>query len=155
MQRNISMFDRYVRLLSGLLLFGCASGMKRPSSLARGALLTLGAMKIAEGITGWCPVTQLASGALPAGTAEGRRHPESAQHGGDERKPFEDLHSAANRGLHRPDARDNPRENEAHTGLERHHSDGGSALHRAERPAERRRPAKREDREQEPSATLQ
>ncbi|MCL6548356.1 MAG: DUF2892 domain-containing protein [Alicyclobacillus sp.] len=88
MQSNIGMLDRYVRLLSGLLLFGCASAMKRSSPLARGALLTLGAMKIAEGVTGWCPMAQAAEGerqrALPAG-GEPRKRERDERRGQEER----------------------------------------------------------------------
>jgi hypothetical protein len=56
MQQNIGMLDRYLRLLCGLVAFGAGAQMKRGSSFAKGALLTFGAMKIAEGVTGWCPI---------------------------------------------------------------------------------------------------
>jgi hypothetical protein len=56
MQQNIGMLDRYLRLMCGLVVFGAGVQMKRRSSFAKGAMLTFGAMKIAEGVTGWCPI---------------------------------------------------------------------------------------------------
>lgn len=66
---NINMLDRYVRLASGLVLMGCALSMKRRSVVARSALLGFGAMKVAEGATGWCPLVYLAEN-LPMGNDE-------------------------------------------------------------------------------------
>ncbi len=60
MESNIGMVDRYFRLASGLVLLGTAMTMRKRSVLAKGALLSLGAMKIAEGATGWCPLIYLA-----------------------------------------------------------------------------------------------
>lgn len=55
MQQNIGTVDRYLRLTSGVLIL--AGGLQmRHSSLGKSALLTLGALKIAEGVTGWCPM---------------------------------------------------------------------------------------------------
>lgn len=56
MQQNIGMLDRYLRLMCGLVVYGAGAQMKRGSSFAKGAMLTFGAMKIAEGVTGWCPI---------------------------------------------------------------------------------------------------
>jgi hypothetical protein len=52
---NIGLLDRSVRLVSGLVVFGSAMQMNR-QSVAKTALLTYGAMKITEGVTGWCPI---------------------------------------------------------------------------------------------------
>lgn len=59
MQSNIGTFDRYVRLTAGLMALGTGSTMRRPT-LTRTLLLSFGAMKIAEGVTGWCPIVHLA-----------------------------------------------------------------------------------------------
>lgn len=58
MEANIGRFDRYVRLVTGLMALTNGSRMRR-APLARAALLSFGAMKVAEGVTGWCPVVQL------------------------------------------------------------------------------------------------
>lgn len=58
MQSNIGVVDRYIRLASGILAVGAALGMRRGrgSRIAKAALLSFGAMKIAEGVTGFCPL---------------------------------------------------------------------------------------------------
>ena len=55
MQQNIGTVDRYLRLTSGILILTGGLQMRR-GSLAKSALLAVGAMKITEGITGWCPL---------------------------------------------------------------------------------------------------
>ncbi|WP_054967637.1 YgaP family membrane protein [Alicyclobacillus ferrooxydans] len=57
-QPNIGKLDRYIRLASGLFLIG-SSVSSRNSSLGSRALMALGAMKVTEGILGWCPVMEL------------------------------------------------------------------------------------------------
>ncbi len=57
-QPNIGKLDRYIRLASGLFLIG-SSVSSRNSSLGSRALMALGAMKVTEGILGWCPVMAL------------------------------------------------------------------------------------------------
>ncbi|WDL97466.1 YgaP family membrane protein [Alicyclobacillus sp. ALC3] len=59
MQNNIGTVDRYVRLTAGLLALGASFSMRRQSP-GRALLMSLGAMKVAEGVTGWCPLIQLA-----------------------------------------------------------------------------------------------
>lgn len=56
---NIGVADRYVRLAGGLLLMGSALTQRR-STIAKQLLLAVGAMKVTEGIMGWCPVMHLA-----------------------------------------------------------------------------------------------
>lgn len=56
LQPNISIVDRYIRLTTGILAV-FESSKRRRSSLNQGVILTIGAMKIAEGMTGWCPLT--------------------------------------------------------------------------------------------------
>lgn len=56
MQPNIGLLDRYVRVVTGLVIYGSGLQRQRGSAMARGALLSIGAMKIAEGVTGWCPL---------------------------------------------------------------------------------------------------
>lgn len=59
-QPNIGRVDRYIRLASGVLLL--SSGLQRGRrSLGKTILVSLGASKIAEGVTGWCPLTYLMS----------------------------------------------------------------------------------------------
>lgn len=59
MESNIGRLDRYVRLVTGLLALSSGSQLRR-APLTRTMLMSFGAMKIAEGVTGWCPVIQLA-----------------------------------------------------------------------------------------------
>lgn len=58
MQPNLGMVDRYGRLVVGLLALGCAASSRRPS-LGKSMLMSFGAMKVAEGVTGWCPLIEL------------------------------------------------------------------------------------------------
>ncbi|MCL6627391.1 MAG: DUF2892 domain-containing protein, partial [Alicyclobacillus shizuokensis] len=58
MKNNISAPDRYLRLMTGLMAYGSASAMRR-GSVGKSILMAFGAMKVAEGVTGWCPVTEL------------------------------------------------------------------------------------------------
>ncbi|QQE80685.1 DUF2892 domain-containing protein [Alicyclobacillus sp. SO9] len=57
---NIGTLDRYLRLSAGLIMFGSGIAGRR-SPLSRSLLTGLGAAKIAEGITGWCPLVALTS----------------------------------------------------------------------------------------------
>ncbi|HHW69740.1 MAG TPA: DUF2892 domain-containing protein [Clostridiales bacterium] len=50
MKKNMSTIDSYIRLTAGFYLLG--RGVKRSSNF----LMIMGSMKIAEGITKWCPV---------------------------------------------------------------------------------------------------
>jgi len=52
MQSNLSIVDRYMRLAGGLMILGMSASQKRGKTL----MLSLGAMKVAEGVTGWCPL---------------------------------------------------------------------------------------------------
>lgn len=56
MQGNLSVPDRYVRLTTGVLAIASASSNRRQSWLTKTFLCSFGAMKIAEGVTGWCPL---------------------------------------------------------------------------------------------------
>jgi hypothetical protein len=76
---NISMLDRYVRLTSGLVLLGCAMGMRRRSVIARSALLGFGAMKVAEGATGWCPLAHLAESLSSKSNGENQQQSSAQQ----------------------------------------------------------------------------
>lgn len=55
MEQNLNAADRYFRLATGIISIASATG-RRQSGLAKTALLSFGAMKIAEGVTGWCPM---------------------------------------------------------------------------------------------------
>ncbi|GMA61859.1 DUF2892 domain-containing protein [Alicyclobacillus fastidiosus] len=55
MQQNISTPDRYIRMVTGLLSLGMAS-RRRASPMTRTLLWSFGAMKLAEGAIGWCPM---------------------------------------------------------------------------------------------------
>ncbi len=55
MQKNIGTVDQYLRLVSGTIALVSAVQTRR-NPLAQAALTTYGAMKVAEGITGWCPL---------------------------------------------------------------------------------------------------
>ncbi|MGI6344367.1 MAG: YgaP family membrane protein [Bacillota bacterium] len=52
-EQNVGLFDAYLRITGGLWLLAC--GIVRKSNL----MIGLGAMKVAEGITGWCPLLQM------------------------------------------------------------------------------------------------
>ncbi|WP_067620701.1 YgaP family membrane protein [Alicyclobacillus acidiphilus] len=55
-EANLSMPDRYFRLATGVLSIASATRGRRQSVLTRAFLLSYGAMKVAEGVTGWCPM---------------------------------------------------------------------------------------------------
>lgn len=55
MQKNIGTADQYLRLVSGTIALVSAVQTRR-NPLVQAALTTYGAMKVAEGITGWCPL---------------------------------------------------------------------------------------------------
>ncbi|EPZ43991.1 hypothetical protein N007_11885 [Alicyclobacillus acidoterrestris ATCC 49025] len=54
-EQNLSTVDKYVRMVTGLLALGVAS-RRRVSPMTRTILWSFGAMKLAEGATGWCPM---------------------------------------------------------------------------------------------------
>ncbi|MCF8564503.1 DUF2892 domain-containing protein [Alicyclobacillus tolerans] len=68
MQSNIGLLDRYIRFTTGAFVLASAVQMRR-NSLAKNALLLFGASKLAEGVTGFCPLLY----------AAGVRNPESEQ----------------------------------------------------------------------------
>ncbi len=53
MKENIGTIDSYIRLTAGFYLFG--RGIKRSSDF----LMIMGSIKIAEGITRWCPILHM------------------------------------------------------------------------------------------------
>ncbi len=53
MKKNVGEIDRYLRITLGLLMLG--QGINRDSSL----WMALGAMKVAEGITRYCPMLDM------------------------------------------------------------------------------------------------
>lgn len=53
MEKNVGDFDAFLRLTAGLTLFGY--GIMKKSKLS----IFLGSMKIAEGITRWCPMFEI------------------------------------------------------------------------------------------------
>lgn len=55
MQKNIGTADQYLRLVSGIVALTSA-GQCRRNTLLQATLMAYGAMKVAEGVTGWCPV---------------------------------------------------------------------------------------------------
>ncbi len=79
MQQNIGTVDRYLRLTSGILILTGGLQMRR-ASLAKSALLAVGAMKITEGITGWCPLLS----AFGVTTLEEGSNAQSSRHKQDE-----------------------------------------------------------------------
>jgi len=83
--KNIGVADRYVRLASGLFLMGSALTQRRPT-IGKQILLVIGAMKVAEGVMGWCPVMHLAgisetpareAQSGPSGSGHSRSHRDS------------------------------------------------------------------------------
>ncbi|MFD1677338.1 YgaP family membrane protein [Alicyclobacillus fodiniaquatilis] len=57
MQQNIGTADRYMRMFTGILAIGCATTRRRRHSpFGNALLLSFGAMKVAESVTGWCPL---------------------------------------------------------------------------------------------------
>jgi len=53
MQKNVGDFDAYIRITAGLFMIG--SGILRSSK----GMIALGAMKVAEGVTRFCPMLYL------------------------------------------------------------------------------------------------
>lgn len=53
MEQNVGEMDRFLRLTAGFYLLG--TGIRRSSDL----LIIAGSMKIAEGITRWCPLLHI------------------------------------------------------------------------------------------------
>jgi hypothetical protein len=88
MQSNIGLVDRYIRIAGGLLAFGAGLGMRRGSGVAKAALMSVGAMKIAEGITGFCPLMYAAGVKSLSETqsAAGRGEPMQAGRNGGQRR---------------------------------------------------------------------
>ncbi|WP_148260130.1 YgaP family membrane protein [Alicyclobacillus acidocaldarius] len=56
MQRNLHPVDRYLRLAAGVASLSSAVYGRRQSAPTRALLAGFGAMKIAEAITGFCPM---------------------------------------------------------------------------------------------------
>ncbi|MBF8377548.1 DUF2892 domain-containing protein [Alicyclobacillus mali] len=56
MQRNIHPADRYLRLAAGVASLSSAVYGRRQSAFTRALLAGFGAMKIAEAISGYCPI---------------------------------------------------------------------------------------------------
>lgn len=50
LKKNVGNLDAYLRLVTGFSMFGY--GIMKRSKLS----IILGSIKIAEGITGWCPI---------------------------------------------------------------------------------------------------
>lgn len=53
MKQNIGRFDQYLRISAGLTMLGM--GIRRNSLI----MMMLGSMKVAEGITRWCPMLHM------------------------------------------------------------------------------------------------
>jgi hypothetical protein len=76
MQKNISVADQYLRLASGVVALASAAQCRR-NSLAQALLTAYGAAKVAEGVTGWCPLMH----ALGIRTIhEDKGHPAMSRH---------------------------------------------------------------------------
>jgi hypothetical protein len=76
MQKNISVADQYLRLASGVVALASAAQCRR-NSLAQALLTAYGAAKVAEGVTGWCPLMH----ALGIRTiSEDKGHPATTRH---------------------------------------------------------------------------
>ncbi|WP_258111428.1 DUF2892 domain-containing protein [Alicyclobacillus sp. SP_1] len=55
MEQNISTLSRYSRLVTGIVTVAAASSASRNRNMSL-AMTSFGAMKMAEGILGWCPM---------------------------------------------------------------------------------------------------
>jgi hypothetical protein len=86
MQKNIGVADQYLRLVSGLVALASAAQCRR-NSLTQALLTAYGATKVAEGVTGWCPL-MYALGIRT--TSETRPHPANTQHGAEHRLKLAD-----------------------------------------------------------------
>ena len=56
---NIGTVTRYVRLTSGLMALGSSTQLGKSQRLLRAMMMSFGAMKVAEGVTGFCPLTAI------------------------------------------------------------------------------------------------
>jgi hypothetical protein len=52
-KQNVGRFDQYIRITGGLTMLGM--GIRRDSPF----LMMMGSMKVAEGITRWCPMLHI------------------------------------------------------------------------------------------------
>ncbi len=59
MKQNIGMVNRYARLVTGILALNYASSLGKKRDLGRGLMVSFGALKIAEGLMGWCPAVEV------------------------------------------------------------------------------------------------
>ncbi|RIV28194.1 DUF2892 domain-containing protein [Alicyclobacillaceae bacterium I2511] len=71
-QPNINRVDRYIRLTSGIVLLAVGLQQRR-RLIGKTVLLSFGASKVAEGVTGWCPLTYLMN-TLSTSIHENRNH---------------------------------------------------------------------------------
>lgn len=97
MQQNLGAADRYMRLVTGLIAIGCASTHRRQSPLAKTFLLSFGAMKIAEGVIGWCPMqyaTQMASEKSPGTSITKQQHNQKTSHSNSKKEKLSSSQSS-------------------------------------------------------------
>ncbi|HEX6970721.1 MAG TPA: DUF2892 domain-containing protein [Limnochordia bacterium] len=57
-EENVGPLDAYLRVTAGLMLLGWGAS-RRHTKLVSGLLMAVGAMRVAEGVTRWCPVLEL------------------------------------------------------------------------------------------------
>ncbi|MFX4301958.1 YgaP-like transmembrane domain [Alicyclobacillus tolerans] len=59
MQQNLSIPSRYSRMVAGIITLAAASGGRKRGMMSTVAA-SIGAMKVAEGVLGWCPLMHVA-----------------------------------------------------------------------------------------------
>lgn len=83
LQPNIGTLNRFMRMSAGAFLMATAMS-ERKHSVTRQAVMAAGAMKIAEGVLGWCPLTYVIDKVLsPATNGEQQGKHASREHESD------------------------------------------------------------------------
>ncbi|GMA49196.1 hypothetical protein GCM10025857_05530 [Alicyclobacillus contaminans] len=90
MQKNLGMVDQYLRLAAGTVALMGAAQCRR-NRWAQTLLTLYGAMKVTEGVTGWCPIMY----AMGVKHAPSDPMPQRAREAGRKHAPFQSH--AANR----------------------------------------------------------
>lgn len=78
MKPNLGLGARYMRTALGLTALTYASGNRKKMSFGNTLLVSVGAMKVAEGITGWCPMQYLTDKLLSQTSCGSQSKPSSS-----------------------------------------------------------------------------
>lgn len=94
-EENVGPLDAYLRITAGLALFGWGV-TRRQGGVASGLMMAVGAMRVAEGVTRWCPVLELI-GKNTLNWGRSARHPYAGRMKGYAEEDFLTLEGTAGR----------------------------------------------------------